>query len=119
MASVSITQMDSVALDNGFTMFLPIVHVTASKKEREITIMAFWGKKEEPKQEQPTPQEGDIVGYENDTYRVRRVYGNQVQLVNNTTYTYPVVSTDQVEDTSYCGLCRAHIAISRGLHPHN
>lgn len=62
-------------------------------------------------------QEGDIVAHQDDTFRVRRNDGKQLQLVNNTGY--HLADIGSVEDTYYCGHCSAFVAISRGLHPHN
>ena len=62
----------------------------------------------------PEYQEGDIVAHEDDTFRVRRNYGGNLELVNGTGY--HLVSTEQVEETYFCGLCGSMKPISHFPH---
>ena len=55
-------------------------------------------------------QEGDIVAYRDDTFRVRRNNGDSLELVNHLT------ATRQVEETYYCGRCRGMREISHFPH---
>ncbi len=64
--------------------------------------MNIFSRKQEPEQQY---QEGDIVAHEGDTFRVRRNYGENLELVNHTGY--HLASTGQVEETYYCGACRS------------
>lgn len=62
----------------------------------------------------PEYQEGDIVAHEEDTFRVRRNYGETLELVNHTGY--HLTPTEQVEETYYCGLCRSMQPLSHFPH---
>ena len=59
-------------------------------------------------------QEGEIVAYANDTFRVRRNNGDSLEVVNHTGY--QLVPTQQVEQTYYCGHCRCEMPISHFPH---
>jgi len=65
------------------------------------------------KQEQDY-QEGDIVAQGNETFRVRRNYGESLELVNHTGY--HLAPTTQVEQTSYCGACSSFMPLSHFPH---
>jgi hypothetical protein len=73
--------------------------------------MGLFSKKQESQQGY---QEGDIVAQGDDTFRVRRNYGEHLELVNHTGY--HVAPTTQVEQTYYCGICRCMREISHFPH---
>lgn len=73
--------------------------------------MGIFSRRQEVQQDY---QEGDIVAQGDETFRVRRNYGENLELVNHTGY--HLAPTTHVEQTSYCGICRGFQPINHFPH---